>query len=62
MPTPPDDKRCRATTKGAMVLGRYWASPKRCDRWARDDGYCWQHQAEAERSGDRDGDQAADDA
>ncbi len=41
---PPDEKRCRATTKGEMVRGAYWTPPKRCDRWAAANGYCWQHQ------------------
>ncbi len=46
MPTPPDDKRCRATTKGGIVHGAYWSPPKRCSHWARENGYCRLHQAD----------------
>ncbi len=44
MPSPPDDKRCQATTKGGMVHGAYWSPPKRCAHWARENGYCRMHQ------------------
>ena len=44
MPMPPDEQRCRATTKGGMVHGAYWSPPKRCGNYALINGYCRLHQ------------------
>ncbi len=41
---PPDEKRCRATTKGDKVRGEYWSPPKRCGNYAVANGYCRLHQ------------------
>ncbi len=43
MARPPDEQRCRATTKGMKVRGEYWSPPHRCGNYAGPDGYCWLH-------------------
>jgi len=52
-PPPPDETRCRATTKGDKIRGEYWSPPKRCGNYAVADGYCGHHRPPEVQETDR---------